>query len=135
MEFIQHVFYGLIMSYLGLISPGMLNMTTLKIRLNNGRNESLKFAVGASLVVFIQAGIALFFADVFVKNPTIIETLKIIAVIVLFALSLFFFWLSRKKFKSNTTNGSGKFFIKGILMSSINMLAIPFYLGVPVTSY
>ena len=65
MSYIVHVLYGLIMAYFGLISPGMLNMTALKIRINTGKVESLKFALGASIVVFFQAGIALFFADYF----------------------------------------------------------------------
>ena len=66
------------MAYFGLISPGMLNMTALKIRINNGTSDSLKFAFGAALVVFIQVGIALYFANFFNRNPHIINVLKVI---------------------------------------------------------
>ena len=132
MDYFYHILYGIFMAYFGLISPGMLNMTALKIRINTGKFESVIFAIGASIVVFIQAGIALYFADYFLKNPTIIETLKIIAVFVFFILSIFFFALSRKKLNPKTNNEKGNFFLKGIGMSAINMLAIPFYLGLSI---
>ena len=130
MSYIEHVFYGLIMAYFGLISPGMLNMTALKIRLNNSKIESVKFAIGASLVVFFQAGVALFFADYFVKNPKIIEILKIVGVFVFLALAVFFYFLSRKKIKTKDDESNKNYFTRGLAMSALNMLAIPFYLGV-----
>jgi threonine/homoserine/homoserine lactone efflux protein len=131
-SYILHVFYGLVMAYFGLVSPGMLNMTALKIRINTGKVESVKFALGASLIVFFQAGIALFFADYFTKNPKIIEILKIAAVFVFFALSIFFFLLSRKKIKPNSESNKKNYFVSGLAMSSVNMLAIPFYLGLSI---
>ncbi len=120
------------MAYFGLISPGMLNMTALQIRINIGNIESLKFAFGASIIVFFQAGIALFFADYFAKNLKIIEILKILGVFVFFALAIFFFFLSRKKMKTNSKSTNQNYFVRGLVMSSVNMLAIPFYLGLSI---
>ncbi|WP_299522868.1 hypothetical protein [uncultured Lutibacter sp.] len=132
MSYIIHVLYGVLMAYFGLISPGMLNMTALKIRINTGKAESLKFALGASSIVFFQAGIALFFADYFANNPKIIEILKVAGVFVFFALAIFFFFLSRKKMTSNFKNTNQNYFVRGLAMSSVNMLAIPFYLGLSI---
>jgi len=132
MSYIVHILYGLIMAYFGLISPGMLNMTALQIRINIGNIESLKFAFGASIIVFFQAGIALFFADYFAKNLKIIEILKILGVFVFFALAIFFFFLSRKKMKTNSKSTNQNYFVRGLVMSSVNMLAIPFYLGLSI---
>ncbi|MCF6181004.1 hypothetical protein [Lutibacter sp.] len=132
MIYIIHFFYGLIMGYLGLISPGMLNMTALKISLTTSKNNAVKFAFGAATVVFIQAGVALLFADYLVKNPEIINRLKIAGVFVFFILAIFFFYMSRKEFKTNTTNNKTNYIFRGVLMSAINMLAIPFYLGLSI---
>lgn len=132
MSYVIHVFYGIVMAYFGLISPGMLNMTTLKIRINTGKIESLKFAVGASVIVLLQASIALFFADFFVKNPKIIELIKVAAIFVFFTLSIFFFFLSRKKVTSNSNSSKQNYFMSGLAMSAVNMLAIPFYLGISI---
>ena len=40
--------------------------------------------------------------------------------------------LSKKDLNPKATNEKNNFFVKGILMSSINMLAIPFYLGISI---
>lgn len=132
MDIVLHIFYGIIMAYFGLISPGMLNMTALKIRISIGKNQSIQFAAGAAFVVFFQAGIALFFADVLVQNPKVVATLKIIGIVVFFLLSLFFFKLSKNKTNTQNRVKSENYFFKGLVLSSMNMLAIPFYLGVSI---
>jgi threonine/homoserine/homoserine lactone efflux protein len=132
MIYFWHIFYGIVMAYFGLISPGMLNMTALKISIENGKTAGILYALGAASIVFMQAGIALFFADFFINNPKVIEILKIAAVFVFFSLAVFFFILSRRKLKGNAKSQKGGYFIKGIAMSSVNMLAIPFYLGISI---
>lgn len=132
MEYVLHVFYGVLMSYIGFISPGMINMAALKISLNKGRKEGLLFAFGAALIVFIQSGIALFFADYFVKNPHIVSYLKIAGVFVFFLLSIVFFMQAKRKINPSEGKNKNRYFFKGIGMATINMLAIPFYLAVSV---
>lgn len=132
MNYFLHVFYGLIMAYFGLISPGMLNMTVLKTRMNVGKIESVKFAFGAAVIVFFQAGIALFFADYLIENPKVIAALKMAGIFVFFILAIFFFVLSRKKIEAKSKITKGNYFFKGLAMSSVNMLAIPFYLGISI---
>ena len=120
------------MGYIGLLSPGMLNMTGLKISIDNGRRQGVQFALGASFIVFIQAGIALFFADYLLKNPNITDALTTIAVFVFFILSIVFYVLSRQKGEIKTSKAQGKFLLKGVFMSMMNMLGVPFYLGMSV---
>jgi hypothetical protein len=74
----------------------------------------------------------LYFADYFNKNPQIIERLKIAGVVVFLILSIFFLYLSRKELNPKASNTKGNYFLKGIGMSSINMLGIPFYLGISI---
>ena len=132
MIYLQHILFGILMAYVGLISPGMLNMTALKIRLQGSKKESLLFSFGASVIVFFQAGIALYFADYLLKNAEVIEYLKIAGVVVFFILSILFYKMARKKVNSDKLNTSTNNFIKGVGMSVINMLAIPFYLGTSI---
>ncbi|MDV7185649.1 LysE family transporter [Lutibacter sp. TH_r2] len=132
MIYLLHVFYGILMSYIGFISPGMINMASLKISLNKGRKQGLLFAFGASLIVFIQSGIALFFADYFVQNPQIVSYLKIAGVVVFFLLAIVFFVQAKRKINSLKEKDKNRYFLKGIGMSLINMLAIPFYLAVSI---
>ena len=122
MDYITHVFYGMLLSYVGFIYPGMLNMTALKIRISNDQRSSVKFAVGASFIIFIQAGIALLFADYFVKHPVVIDNLRVAAIFVLFVLSVVFFMLARKNPDVRVKKQRSKFFMRGVGMSAINMV-------------
>lgn len=132
MDYLSHIFYGIIVAYLAMISPGMLNMTALKVRIDAGLLESFKFSLGASVIILLQAGAALFFADFFVKNPEIIQSIKRLGVVVFFLLALFFYFLSRKKIKPKTDAGKGNYFMKGMFLSFLNMLSVPFYLAISI---
>jgi len=128
MPYLSHIALGFVMAFLSLIPPGMLNMTAVKTSIQKGRNEGIWFALGAALVVIPQAFIALVFARYFADNPQVVERLELAGIIVLFVLSIVFFMQARKKFKGDGGKREGKSFWIGMLMSGMNMLAIPFYL-------
>lgn len=127
MEYLSHIFIGFLMSFVGLIPPGMLNMTAVRTKIEKSKKAAILFILGAAIIVIPQAYIALAFAKYFAKNPQIIERLKIAGIFVLFSLSIFFFIQARKKFKGEGKRKKGNHFLTGMLMSSMNMLAIPFY--------
>ncbi|WP_240665614.1 hypothetical protein [Lutibacter sp. HS1-25] len=129
MNYFLHVLYGVFIAYFSLLVPGMLNMTALKVRLEIGKVQAIKFAFGATCIIFIQAGIALFFADYLVDNPKVIDFLRIAAVFVFFILAIFFFIISFKKANPEAQVTKGKYFLRGAFMSALNMLSIPFYLA------
>lgn len=128
MQYISHLFLGFIMAFVSLLPPGMLNMTAVRTRIEKSKKDALLFSLGAALVVIPQAYIALAFAKYFVKHPEVIDRLKIGGIIVLFTLSVFFFFQARKKFKGEGKKRKGNFVFIGMFMSAMNMLAIPFYL-------
>jgi len=128
MAYLSHIALGFVMAFLSLIPPGMLNMTAVKTSLQKGKNEGIWFSLGAAMVVIPQAFIALVFAKYFAENPQVVERLEIAGIIVLFVLSFVFFKQARKKFKGEGGKREGKSFLLGMLMSGMNMLAIPFYL-------
>ena len=128
MQYISHLFLGFIMAFVSLLPPGMLNMTAVRTRIEKSKKDALLFSLGAALVVIPQAYIALAFAKYFVKHPEVIDRLKIGGIVVLFTLSVFFFFQARKKFKGEGKKRKGNFVLIGMFMSVMNMLAIPFYL-------
>ena len=116
------------MAFLGLVPPGMLNMTAVRTAIEKNARSASWFAFGAALVVIPQAFVALVFAKFFGDHPEVIERLRIAGIAVLFTLSVAFFLQARKKFRGEGRKRSGKNFMTGMLMSAMNMLAIPFYL-------
>lgn len=128
MSYISHIVLGFVMAFISLIPPGMLNMTAVRTTIEKNRQEGIWFILGAALVVIPQAFIALVFARYFSEHPEIVERLKLAGVVVLFTLSVLFFFQARKKFSGKGGKRKGKSFWIGMLMSGMNMLAIPFYL-------
>lgn len=131
MEYFTHILLGIIVTFIGLLAPGMLNMTSLKVALERGEKSGQQFALGASVIIFIQALIALFFAKKFSDNPNLLDEIETAGTVVFFALSVFFFIKTRSKFKLKKQEGKFKnYFFQGLAMSSMNMLKIPYYLAI-----
>ncbi len=128
MQYISHFLLGFVMAFISLILPGMLNMTAVRTKIEKDQRSALLFALGAAIVVIPQVYIALAFANYFVKNPEVIENLTLAGIVVLFILSVVFFFQARKKFKGEGKKEKGNFLLMGMLMSSVNMLVIPYYL-------
>ncbi len=129
MEYILPLIVGFLAAFVGLLAPSMLNMTAARTSIEKGKAAGIQFAAGAASVVFIQAFIAVSFAKYLVAHPEVITKLKTAAIFVLFGLAIFFFMQARKKFKAEGKDKEGSTFIVGMGMSSLNMLAVPFYLA------
>lgn len=135
MGIIFHLFLGFVTSFLGTLFPSMLSMTTVKISIKETQKKANSFAAGVSLVVIIQAYIAVEFSKVLVENPDFLMTLQQFGTFVFAGLSIFFFNQARKAKKKNPNKKERKIkgFVSGLLFSSLNMFAIPFYFGVTST--
>jgi threonine/homoserine/homoserine lactone efflux protein len=129
MDYILPLIIGFLAAFIGLLAPSMLNMTAARTSIEKGKNAGIIFAAGAASVVFIQAYLAVTFAKYLIANPNIITRLKTTAIFVLFALSIFFFIKAKKTFNASGKQKEGNSYIIGFGMSSLNMLAIPFYLA------
>jgi len=129
MNYISPLIIGFLAAFVGLLAPSMLNMTAARTSIEKGKKAGIQFAAGAASVVFIQGFIAVTFAKYLVANPEVITKLKTAAIFVLLALSIFFFMQARKKFKAEGKQKKGSSYFTGFGMSSLNMLAIPFYLA------
>ena len=132
MTFIFHFAIGFITSFLGTVPPSMLNMTTTKITLEKTKKEGLNFAIGVSIIVLIQAYIAVLFARYIHNNENFELYIKIAGSIIFILLSIYFFSQAtrERKQKENVQYRIKNNFIIGLILSSLNMFAIPFYCGV-----
>ncbi len=135
MIIVMHFLLGFISSFIGSLTPSMLNMSALKVSIEKGKKAAFWFSVGVSSVVLIQAYIAVLLTKYIMENPMIIEWLERAAVIIFIVLSIFFY-LQSKKSKQEDFNKPQKTkskFILGVFLSILNMFAIPFYFGITTT--
>ena len=130
MSFILPLVLGFCIAFLAVILPGLINMTAAKISLQEGKNEAISFAVGASVVVFVQTFIAVLFARFISQHQEIVATLQEIGIFIFTGLSIYFFWIAKKPKKIKTEakiKGKSNRFFFGMLLSMLNLLPIPFY--------
>jgi threonine/homoserine/homoserine lactone efflux protein len=127
-------FFGFFFSFVGSITPSMLNMTALKISLEKGKVAANKYALAVSLVVFPQVYIAVLLTQYIAENPSIIETLEKVGIVIFIGLSYYFYNESKKgKIKTESLKSKKENpFLIGITLSFLNMFAIPFFCGIIV---
>jgi threonine/homoserine/homoserine lactone efflux protein len=129
---------GFCIAFLAVILPGLINMTAAKISTQEGRNEALSFAVGASIIIFFQTFAAVLFARFINNHQEIVATLQEIGIFVFSLLSVYFFWIAEKpkKIKADkTVKGKSNRFFLGMLLSTLNLLPIPFYVFASMSLY
>lgn len=123
-------FLGLLISFIGVIPPGMLNISAAKISLKEGHNRSFMFSVGVCIVVGLQTYIATIFAKYLNQNPELTDILKRVALVIFMLISFYFFIKAKKKSSLIDLNNASKSrqsrFFQGVFLSSLNIFPIPF---------
>jgi len=139
MEYILPVVAGFLISFIGTLLPGLLNMTAAKVSLKEGRTSALIFACGAATVVLVQAYIALTFAKLINRSPEIIATLEEVGVVIFGILTIYFLLFAKKGKKKKTNDGlikkrskTGNYFL-GAMLSALNFFPIPYYVFISVS--
>lgn len=131
MQLLLPLVIGFLIAFMAVIPPGLINMTAARISTQDGKNEALSFAVGASVIIFFQTFVAVLFARFINHHQEIVKTLQEIGIFVFSLLSVYFFWIAEKPKKIKTDNrtvkGKSNRFFLGMLLSTLNLLPVPFY--------
>ena len=132
MTVFQVFLIGFLFSFIGSIPPGTLNISVIQLSLSNRFDAAVRFALAAAIIEYPYAFIAVKFAGLITASPWIATHFTLLAAMVMLllgAINLF----------QKDTSGSVmlKFresgFRKGVILSLLNPLAIPFWIG--VTAY
>jgi threonine/homoserine/homoserine lactone efflux protein len=127
---------GYLASFVGLIPPGLLNMTAAKIGVKQGRKPALIFSIGVIVVVCIQTGLGLAFARYIEQHPEIVDILQKVTLGIFLALTFYFFALAkdtRREIPKGVKRSKTNRFLYGILLSALNMLPIPYWVYVSIS--
>ncbi len=138
---ITYIFFlGLFFALIGVIPPGLLNMTAAKISLKEGHVRGIVFSIGVTITVFIQTYIAAIFARYLSKHPEVIDVLRSIALVLFIGITIYFLFIAKatikKEIKPKIKSKHSRFF-QGLLMSAINVFPIPYqaYMTITLASY
>ncbi len=136
MDFLLPLILGFAIAAIGILPPGLINMTAAKVSVVDGKNEAISFAIGATVIVLFQTYTAIQFAKFINSRQDIITLLQEIGVFLFLVITLFLFWTAgmpkKAKQEIKMHSKSNRFFL-GMLLSALNLFPIPFYVFVSVT--
>ncbi len=132
MIYLQVFFVGLIFSFLGSVPPGTLNMSVLQLGLEKKTWTALRFALAVSIIEYPQTWIGVQFEYWITSSPQIIRSFQLITALVMIVLGILNVASAQKPVGFvQRFNESG--FRRGLLLSILNPMAIPFW--IVVTAY
>ncbi len=120
---------GLAFAFVGVIPPGMLNMTAAKISLKEGHVRGFVYSIGVCVIVGVQTYLATIFAKYLNQHPDVIDVLKRVALVIFILISIYFFLVAnsdanvQKEYASKSKKSR---FFQGLLMSALNVFPIPY---------
>ena len=127
---------GLVIALVGVIPPGLLNMTAAKISLKEGSNRGILFSIGVSVVVGVQTYIAAIFAKYLSNHSEVIDILQRVAFVIFVLITIYFLLLARKQPKPEievNIRSKHRRFFQGMLLSALNMFPIPYQAYMTIT--
>ncbi|MAP53816.1 lysine transporter LysE [Altibacter sp.] len=136
MALILNFIIGFLASFVGVIPPGLLNMSAAKISMNEGRKKGLLFSVGVCITVMIQTYIALLFARYLDMNPEIVDMLQKVALGIFICITIFFFFIAkdtRREIPEDMNKSKTNRFFSGMFLGALNLLPLPYWVYISIT--
>ncbi|MGI0105491.1 LysE family translocator [Salinimicrobium sp. WS361] len=116
---------------LGVVPPGLVNMSVAKTCVKRGKKNGIYMAVGASVIVMLQALIAVMLAR-YIFDNAYINNVLLRAGLVIFLIMMFYFLVmaQRKKKEVEVHPTSGlRSVLKGMMIGALNIFPIPFFVA------
>lgn len=127
-------------AFVGVIPPGLLNMTAAKIGLKEGYARGIMFSLGVCVIVFLQTYIAAMFARYLSNHPDVIEILQRVAFVIFVLITIYFLVVAKENPKPEIdpqSKSKHSRFFQGIFLSAINVFPIPYqaYMTITIASF
>jgi threonine/homoserine/homoserine lactone efflux protein len=133
-------FLGLIIALVGVIPPGLLNMTAAKISLKEGPARGIMFSLGVCVIVFLQTYIAAMFARYMTNHQSVVEILQRVAFVIFVLITIYFLLIAKPdpkpEIEPQSKSKHSRFF-QGMFLSAINVFPIPYqaYMTITIASF
>lgn len=124
-------FTGLLVSFIGSLPLGTLNIAAMQISVTDGVAAAMLFSAGSLLVEIIYVRISLVAMDWIRKQEKVLKALEWVTVIIVLALaaSSFYSAMHPEVKKNIVLSSSLPKFLLGVVMCAVNPVQIPFWFG------
>ena len=133
-------FLGLFFAMIGVIPPGLLNMTAAKISLKEGHVRGIVFSAGVCVVVLVQTYVASIFARYLSMHPEVIGILRAVALVIFILITIYFLFVAKstpkQQIEPKIKSKHSRFF-QGVLLSVLNVFPVPYqaYMTITLASF
>lgn len=131
-QLIRIFFTGLVISFLGSLPLGTLNVAAMQISITDGYRQALWFGAGIVLVEVIYVRVSLVAMDAIRRHEKILKALEWVTLFIVAALAVSSFVAAAKSnlyTKNILLSNSLPRFVLGLFMSAVNPVQIPFWFG------
>jgi threonine/homoserine/homoserine lactone efflux protein len=115
-------------SFIGTIPPGTINLTCIQLGLEKKMNVAWRFSITAAVMEYPYAWIAVEFAEWITSSPVVVENMQLITAVAMTVIGLLTLWSANKP-STFSTKLSNSGYLRGFILSVLNPLAIPFWVG------
>jgi threonine/homoserine/homoserine lactone efflux protein len=124
-------FTGMVISFLGSLPLGTLNVAAMQISITDGVRAALLFSTGCLFVEVVYVRLSLIAMDWVRKQEKVFRVLEWItlAIITALAFASFYSAVHPSVHKNIILNSNLNKFILGVIMSAVNPVQIPFWFG------
>tara|TARA_B100001765_G_scaffold215491_1_gene187928 strand:+ start:3938 stop:4558 length:621 start_codon:yes stop_codon:yes gene_type:complete len=136
MSVLLNFIIGFLAAFVGVIPPGLLNMSAAKISMKEGRKKGVLFSIGVCVTVCIQTYVALLFARLLDRHPEYVDRLQEVALGIFICITLYFFLIAKdtrrpvpEGFQRSKTNR----FFNGMFLGALNLLPLPYWVYISIT--
>jgi len=124
-------FTGMLISFLGSLPLGTLNVAAMQIAITDGYTAAILFSLGSLLVEMVYVRISLVGIDWIRKQKRIFKILEWVTLLIVVALAVSSFnaALHPKTGKNIILSSTLPRFVLGVVMCAVNPVQIPFWFG------
>lgn len=130
LDLIKVFFTGMLISFLGSLPLGTLNVTAMQIGIQENLRNAIRFSLGVAIIEILYVRLSLTGIDWVIAHDTLFTILQWITVFIFIVLAVSSFLIARKKNETKKNillnNNMNRFWL-GITMSAVNPVQIPFW--------
>jgi threonine/homoserine/homoserine lactone efflux protein len=130
-KLVQVFFTGMLISFIGSLPLGTLNIAAMQISISDGITQAILFSIGSLTAEVIYVRLSLVAMDWIRRQQKILKALEWLTVVIVAALAASSFYAAlHPEVEDNVMLSSGiNPYLLGLFMSAVNPVQIPFWFG------
>src|SRR5689334_8723922 len=130
-KLVRIFFTGMLISFLGSLPLGTLNIAAMQISISEGVNHAILFSLGSLTAEMVYVRLSLIAMDWVRKQQKLFKIMEwvTLAIVIILAVSSFYAAMHPSVKHSPVLDNDLNKYILGFIMSAVNPVQIPFWFG------